>query len=259
VNSSNSKSLWSWTGYRVNAPALALAVLISIFPASVLATAPQIEHQERALRITLDPGHGGRDFGAQGPTGVLEKEVAINIARQLALKLESHYQITLTRSDDYRVDPYQRAAIANNAKSQLFISLHCGAGFMHATQGVSIYRYGSHKHTAPTKDPSPPPNVPSQAWDASQLRHKAESMKLATALKEQLEQIPGVEHCSVKSAPLPVLEGLDMPAILIEIGHITHPATEKKLSTTSHVEQLAEMIKAGIDRYMDEAISFNRP
>jgi N-acetylmuramoyl-L-alanine amidase len=257
VNSGNTKSLWSWASYRVNA--LALVVLIWIFPVSILPAAPPLENQERAIRITLDPGHGGRDFGAQGPTGVLEKDIAIHIARQLALKLETHYHITLTRSDDYHVDLHQRAAIANHAKSQLFISLHCGAGFMHATQGVGIYRYGSYKHTARAKDPSSPPNMPSQTWDASQLRHKAESMKLATALKEQLEQMPGVEHCSVKSAPLTVLEGLDMPAVLVEIGHITHPATEKKLSTASHVEQLTEMIKAGIDRYLNESISFNRP
>lgn len=257
MNSGNTKSPWQWAGYRVKA--LTLAAVISILPACITPAAAPLENQERAIGITLDPGHGGRDFGAQGPTGVLEKDIAINVARQLTLKLETHYHITLTRSDDYQVDLLQRAAIANHAKSRLFISLHCGAGFMHATQGVSIYRYGSYKHTTFAEAPSTPPDAPSQAWDASQLRHRAESMKLATALKDQLEQIPGVEHCNVKSAPLTVLEGLDMPAVLIEIGHITHPATEKKLSTAVYVEQLAEMIKQGIDGYLNAAIRSNKP
>jgi N-acetylmuramoyl-L-alanine amidase len=257
VNSGNAKSLRPWAGYRVKA--LALAALIWIFPAGITPAAAPFEYQDRAMGIAIDPGHGGRDSGAKGPTGVLEKDIAINIARQLALKLETRYTITLTRSDDYQVDLLQRAAIANHAKSRLFISLHCGAGFMHATEGVNIYRYGSRKHNTLTEDPSTPPDAPSQAWDASQLRHSAESMKLATALKDQLEQIPGVAHCNVKSAPLTVLEGLDMPAVLIEIGHITHPATEKKLSTASYVEQLADMIKAGVDGYLNAAVTSKRP
>lgn len=222
------------------------------------AAAP-FEHQDRAMGIAIDPGHGGRDSGARGPTGVLEKDIAMNVARQLALKLETRYPITLTRSDDYQVDLYQRAAIANHAKSRLFISLHCGAGFMHATEGVNIYRYGLRKHNALAENPSTPPDAPTQAWDASQQRHRAESMKLAMALKDQLEQIPGVAHCDVKSAPLTVLEGLDMPAVLIEIGHITHPATEKKLSAAAYIEQLADLIKAGVDGYLNAATASNQP
>jgi N-acetylmuramoyl-L-alanine amidase len=201
--------------------------------------------------VAIDPGHGGQDRGARGPTGLLEKTVVLELARQLALELEADYRVVLTRSGDYAVDPDQRAAIANHAKADLMISLHTGAGFQHTARGRAIYYYAGINGNSPAhKEKTPAGAQP--FWDQVQIRHTSASQALADIMKAQLETTAVGVGCKIQGAPLVVLQGADMPAVLIELGHITHPDTEKALATPQGMALLVKAISQGVHRYMDQ-------
>lgn len=199
--------------------------------------------------VVLDPGHGGRDLGARGPTGLQEKRVTLELAHKLALRLESRYSVRLTRSDDYDVELHQRAATANEAKADLLISLHTGAGFVHATQGLAAYYYQTGKPGTESIAEGAAVAEPRQ-WKHLQQRYAAASKALAIHVQRALEAMPHRPSCHVLGAPLAVLHGADMPAILIEVGHITHSATEKLLSQPHGLDTLVNAIVQGVERFL---------
>jgi N-acetylmuramoyl-L-alanine amidase len=240
--------------------ALSLRVLTGLLSAALLtitawtasAQAPLLLPKQTP-RIALDPGHGGKDAGARGPTGLLEKDVCLTLARNLALRLESRFRVILTRSDDYLVELQQRTAIANQAAADLLVSLHTGAAYLHTTRGIDIYYYSDAGRTSPMDDTDRlvPADDPRQ-WSRTQLRHQAASLALAAALKKRLDQDPDATPCSIRGAPLAVLEGADMPAVLIEIGQITRPATEARLAALQDGGWLAGPIVDGIQDFLRE-------
>jgi N-acetylmuramoyl-L-alanine amidase len=197
--------------------------------------------------VVLDPGHGGKDLGAKGPTSGVEKEICLAVARALARQLETTHQVILTRSDDYDVDLRNRTAVANHHQADLFISLHCGAGFLHTATGMAVYAYkpALAYDTTAIGQGSPNPN----RWDQSQLPHLASSRQLAMQMQKTLKNIMGIEKVWLRQVPLLVLQGATMPAIVIEIGHITHPATEKNLLSPQWQQQLAKAIGVAIEQY----------
>lgn len=214
-------------------------------------SAPLLPFPDADAIIALDPGHGGRNQGARGPTGLREKRVSLELAHKLALRLESRYRVRLTRSDDYNVELHQRAAYANQAKADLFISLHTGAGFYHATQGMSVYYYQPGKPTTDSVIEKATEAEPVQ-WKHLQQRYAAASKALAIKIQRALEAMPQRPSCQVLGAPLAVLQGADMPAVLIEVGHITHPATEKLLSQSQGLDALVQAIDQGIEQFLME-------
>jgi N-acetylmuramoyl-L-alanine amidase len=244
--------------WRILIGLLSGAVLMAAL-SPVSAQAPLLFPQQTP-HVALDPGHGGKDLGARGPTGLLEKDACLALARNLALRLESHYRVILTRSDDYQVELKQRAAIANQADADLLVSLHTGAGYLHATRGIAIYYYADAARTALIDDMDHlvPADDPQQ-WNRTQQRHQPASLALATALKKRLDRVPDSPGCSIHGAPLAVLEGADMPAVLIEIGHITHPATETRLAALQDGGWLAGPIVDGIQDFLAEHTGSREP
>lgn len=214
-------------------------------------SAPPLLFDDTDAIVALDPGHGGHDRGARGPTGLLEKRVTLELAHKLALRLESRYLVRLTRSDDYDVELHQRAATANHSKADLFISLHTGAGFVHAPQGLSVYYYKSGRPGAESITEKATVAEPRQ-WKHLQQRYAAASKTLATHMQHAFAAMPQRPSCQVLGAPLAVLQGADMPAVLIEVGQITHPATEKLLSQSHGLNVLVNAIDQGIERFLME-------
>ena len=208
--------------------------------------------------IALDPGHGGDDTGATGPTGLLEKNVCLELARALALQLETRYQVTLTRSDDYHVQLRQRTAIANQAGADLYISLHTGAGFLHAARGTVIYYHAPDRKTPQRPTDNSPATQKPLPWRQVQLRHHASSQALANALKPHLEKLPEIQDVRVVDTPLAPLEGADMPAVLIELGHITNPATEQRMASAEGIAALARALGTGLEAYIQSQASESR-
>jgi N-acetylmuramoyl-L-alanine amidase len=237
------------TSIPISAISIYLAALALIFWVSAAIASPPLLFPERLPRIAIDPGHGGTDSGAKGPTGKLEKTISLELARQLTLKLEARCKVILTRSDDYSLAHRQRSAIANQAKADIFVAIHTGAAFLHGTNAITIYYFNPAKSADNVSADTIRANDMNR-WERAQFQHKTATLNLAAALKNSLGKIEGAGGCKVRSAPLAVLEGANMPAILIEVGHITHPAGEKNLSSPQGIELLSSAIEKGIVAYL---------
>lgn len=206
--------------------------------------------------IVIDPGHGGSDFGARGPDGATEKAVALNLARFLATELEGDYRVVMTRTDDYQVDLATRTAAANHHKADLFISIHTGGSFVHSTTGILIFHYHDFtekpqvrgRSTSNRGQDNDAPNL----WDRVQSRYLEKSQILARIINTRLSGLSVIAESRVQGAPLAVLQGADMPAVLIEIGFLTNPAAEKNFRDQHYLTDLATALSRGIDDYFEQ-------
>lgn len=205
--------------------------------------------------IAIDPGHGGDESGAKGPNGTTEKAVTLRLAKILAAELQREYRVVLTRTDDNQVDLEMRTALANHNKADLLISLHTGGSFVHSTSGILIFHYQdlaevSRKRSENTRIREQDQNRPI-LWDRVQDRYLEKSRVLAGLIDTRLNSLEVVTESRVQGAPLRVLQGANMPAIIIETGYITNPTEEKKLNDQRYLTDLASAIHQGIDEYFE--------
>jgi N-acetylmuramoyl-L-alanine amidase len=233
-----------------------ILVMIALFAGWVkLSYAVENKSTSASIRtIVIDAGHGGYDEGAQGPAGSKEKELTLKLAQILAKELKPEYSVFLTRNGDYQVDLTRRASVANHHRGDMFISIHTGGGSRYQMDAWLIYYY---KKTDSSEGGMRPEAVPQDnvndlrlKWDRVQLRHQKESRSLAGCMKTQLAANPKIREVTVSTASLRVLEGLDMPAIIIETGYLTNPKTEKQLNDIDFLTDLAKNIKKGVDIYL---------
>jgi N-acetylmuramoyl-L-alanine amidase len=252
-------------GYKPIPYKLHMVIIILIFMilahfAIAEAKSNKLDFQIQEKTIVLDPGHGGYDKGAEGPDGTFEKNVTMEFARVLALELEKTYKVILTRTDDYWVDIPNRTATANHLNADMLISIHTGGSFLHQASGMSLYYYEKSSTPALTletesMEESKNSNV-NEPWSNIQSRHQNSSKVLAERILNSIKEKVGenVEYSAdIQGAPLMVLEGADMPAVLIEIGYITNPKEEKSLNDIVDLTFLAQKIKKGIDDFFEKA------
>jgi N-acetylmuramoyl-L-alanine amidase len=203
--------------------------------------------------IVLDPGHGGHDNGAKGPEGTFEKNVTLTLARGIMIELGNRYKVSLTRTDDYWLDIPSRTATANHLEADLFISIHSGGSFLHQASGISLYYFKDISVPALTFESDiskPMKSINNQIpWDNIQIRHKTTSKALAKMIQNQINTQTIFIKSEVEGAPLMVLKGADMPAILLEAGYITNPAQEKALLDSSVLSNIAQAVAMGIDDF----------
>ncbi len=203
--------------------------------------------------IVLDPGHGGHDLGAVGPSGLAEKDVTLSVARKIKEILFGAYEVHLTRNDDYNIDIEDRTAAANHYHADIFVSIHAGGGFRHQARGVVIFHH-SHSTAAGSKPPQQQRDsretyekpVP---WDYIQGVYTVKNQVLAKLVHRHLIAKLSTVDRGVRKAPCLVLRGADMPAILVEIGHLSHPSDEKELKKANVISAVAEAICKGIEDY----------
>jgi N-acetylmuramoyl-L-alanine amidase len=223
--------------------------------AAANAASDQLPLSAQKKIIVLDPGHGGYDNGAKGPDGTLEKNATLAFARVLAEALNKTYDVVLTRTDDYWVDLLTRTATANHLNADLFISIHTGGSFLHQAGGISLYYF--EKASTPPFRPDTDSmetikrNTQHTPWSEIQIRHQDASKTLAELILKRINETPQFK-ADVQGAPLVVLEGADMPAILIEIGYITNPIDEKSLNDISSLTDIADRVKSGIDDFFEK-------
>lgn len=206
--------------------------------------------------IVIDPGHGGYDTGARGPDGMFEKTVTMAIARILASELSNTYQVTLTRTDDYWVDILTRTSMANHLNADMFISIHTGGSFLHQASGISLYYYKKESDTTLMRNEDSSQRFKTinskESWSDIQNRHQKSSKVLAEILLNRINE-PAQYKTEIQGVPLMVLEGADMPAVLIEVGYITNPADEKMLKDINMLSDIAQKIKRGVDDFFEKA------
>ena len=213
--------------------------------------------------IAIDPGHGGNDEGVKGAAGAKEKDVALTVARRLKAAIEGRLgiRVLLTRDDDRNVAIDERAAIANNNKADLFISLHANASRRPATSGATILSAGFEEDAAKAAASGGADRVPTFGgglrdielvlWDFAQTRHLDESIAFATVLEQQFhDRVPTSAHATER-APLRVLESANMPAVLVEMGFLTNAQQEKLLVSDAFQNAFVQSVYEAVVKYRD--------
>jgi N-acetylmuramoyl-L-alanine amidase len=213
--------------------------------------------------IVIDAGHGGDDVGVKGTQGTLEKNVTLSVARRLKASLEARLgvRVLLTREGDQAVAPDQRAAVANNNKADLFISLHANASLRPGVSGAEVFYlnlegYGDQGQRASQATAEALPvlgggsrEIEITPWEMAQARYINQSATFAKAIEAALRERVPMSPRAVQQAPFRVLVGANMPAVLVEMGFLTNARQEQQLASDDHQNVLVQALVEGILRY----------
>jgi N-acetylmuramoyl-L-alanine amidase len=225
-----------------------------------------------AFTVVLDPGHGGERDGALAPTGEKEKDLVLAISRRIAQRVKkAGGRAVFTRTGDISVPLPNRAAIATAIRADLFVSVHLNsmptAELRRQTQGIETYFLSAdatdtHASAVAAREnadrlagePEPDPADPvagilSDLEDADALQS---SSRLAYAIHDQLVAKLGAEDRGVKQAPFYVLAGARMPAVLLEVGFISHEDERGRLRTREYQDRIADAVAEGIRIFRTE-------
>lgn len=218
-------------------------------------------------RIVIDPGHGGKDPGATGEGGVTEKSLVLSVSKTLADMLEKKgYTVHLTRYDDTFIELKDRTSFANKKNADLFISVHANAidvkrSDLDKFQGIETYflspaRSERAKKAAEKENGVAMMNEVSKQTFLNFLNHEKiiASNKLAIDIQRGLLSYARSKHKEtvdggVKEAPFWVLVGAQMPAVLVELGYLTHDTDLARLKDERYRALLAKGIMEGIEAY----------
>jgi N-acetylmuramoyl-L-alanine amidase len=220
-------------------------------------------------RIVVDPGHGGKDFGAPGfIPGVHEKDVVLDIAKRVARKIreEMNLEAILTRSDDRYLTLEERTAFANTRGADLFVSIHTNASRDPRAYGTETYflnlatddesiRVAAMENATSTKNISDLHSILNDLLKNAKIN---ESSRLAEMVQSSLVRnlnrrgYDRVKDKGVKQAPFYVLLGARMPSILVETAFISNREECRLLTTASYQEHLADSVVQGLRNYIRE-------
>ena len=217
-------------------------------------------------KIIIDPGHGGKDYGAPGYIkGVHEKNIVLSIAKRLAKEVKEKIgcEVIMTRSKDEYLTLEERTALANTHNADLFISIHTNAARDQRAYGIETYflNLATDEESilvAARENATSKKNISDIQTILNELMQNAkiyESSKLANMVQDTLvdhlkSQYSNIKSKGVKQAPFYVLLGAQMPSILIETSFISNAKECKRLSSDSYQEHLCEGIVKGIQKYI---------
>ena len=224
-------------------------------------------HRKAGFTVVIDPGHGGEEEGAHGPSGLKEKDVTLDVARRLKNRLagDRDTAVILTRDDDRRVALDDRTAVANHAGADLFVSIHANSSRRDSARGSETY-FLSYQATDDEsravaalenntlqleKGVSGQNGLNLVLWDLAQSAFLKESSDLAEAIQDRLNDTLGVRNRGIKQAPFRVLMGATMPAVLVEIAFISSPDEEKRLRDAAFKDRIADAIVESIRRFRE--------
>ena len=215
-------------------------------------------------RVVLDPGHGGHDQGTVGPTGLMEKDLVLDVALRLGKLIESRMgsEVVYTRTDDTFIPLEGRTALANEKKADLFLSIHANSSPYPRIGGVESY----YLNLTNSKDSLEVAARENAASDKSifELRDLIQKITLQDKAEESKEFAgrvqaslfafaahynPGIKNRGVKKAPFVVLIGASTPSVLAEIGFLSNAKEEALLKKPEHRQRLAEALYRGVSRY----------
>jgi len=223
---------------------------------------------ERLIVVALDPGHGGEDPGAIGPTGLREKDVVLSVARDLRERINErpNMRALMTRDDDFFVPLHERVRKARRVQADLFISIHADAFIRPHARGASVFalsesgatsveaRWMASKENAAdlvggvnikAKDAA----VTRALLDMSTSAQIKDSLKLGAEVLGRIGRVGRLHKAQVEQAGFAVLKAPDVPSILVETAFISNPDEEKLLRDPRYRKRLVDALMDGIDRY----------
>ena len=242
----------------VQPPAETTAVPPAAAPPAAAPAAPPVFSASRSplQTIVIDPGHGGDDAGVRGAGGAQEKVLTLEVARRLRALIEMRLgiRVVLTRGEDRTVTLDERAAIANNSKADLFLSLHLNFAPAGTVAGAEVYyarldREGEDARRAAEGEGVELPvlggttrSIDVIQWDLAQARHVDASAVLAGMLEQALRAQVPMSPRPRREAPLRVLTGVNMPAALVEMAYLSNANQERVAQTEAYQSSAAQAI-----------------
>ncbi len=223
---------------------------------------------KRLMMVAIDPGHGGEDPGAIGPSGLFEKTVVLSIALKMRDRINATpgMRAMLTRDGDFFVPLHERVRKARGVEADLFISIHADAFLDPQAHGASVFvlsergasstaaRWMAQRENASdlvggvnVKDKDA--HVMQTMLDMSTTAQIQDSMKLGRVVLGHLGKVGKLHKAHVEQAGFAVLKAPDVPSILVETGFISNPQEENQLQDDTYQDQLADALMTGIKRY----------
>ena len=223
---------------------------------------------DRLIVVAIDPGHGGEDPGAIGPSGLREKDVVLAVALQLRDRINAQpgMRAMLTRDADFFVPLHERVRKARRVQADLFVSIHADAFVTPQARGASVFalsqngassaqaRWMADKENAAdlvggvnikAKDQT----VMRTLLDMSTTAQIKDSMKLGGEVLGQIGKVGKLHKAQVEQAGFAVLKAPDVPSILVETAFISNPDEEAKLRDPAYQARLVQALTSGIARY----------
>ena len=231
-----------------------------------------------AVKVVIDPGHGGKDPGAIGCFGVKEKQVNLVISQELRRILRSkNIDVVMTREDDTFLSLDERPAIANREQADIFISIHANAARSQKAHGFETFYVedrGPYSTIArglmAARLANPPPKAlgceavlgsvaKAIVFSALMEEYRLESYELAKAIQSSLGGRLSTEDRGTKTNhPLRVLRKSHCPGVLVEVGFLTHPPTARRMQSDAHLRQIADSLADGIMVFVQQSSATRR-
>jgi len=222
-------------------------------------------------RVVIDPGHGGHDQGTEGPHGLLEKELVLDVSQRVGKLIEDRLgaEVIYTRTDDTFIPLEGRTALANDKKADLFLSIHANSSSFPRIAGMETY-YLNFNPSKEALDVAARENATSQK-SIFDLQDMVQEITLHDKVEESREfagrvqtalygfsahNFPTLKNRGVKKAPFVVLIGAKMPSVLAEIGFLSNAREEALLKKSDYRQKLAEALYRGISRYAETLSHF---
>lgn len=219
--------------------------------------------------VVIDPGHGGLETGARGQSGTQEKEVALDISLKLERIIQRNltFHVVMTRDKDVDLSLENRAAIANNNKAFLFISIHVNSSYRGEARGPETYflslnatdeearrlaylennsREFEESIAAADED-----DILMILWDMAQAAYLKQSSELAESIQKELNDLLGTRNRGIKQAPFKVLTGVACAAVLVEVAFLSNPDEEKRLTNEDFQTRVAQAIYRGLINFLN--------
>jgi len=228
--------------------------------------------------VVLDPGHGGVEHGAVGPSGLMEKDVTLALARRLKRELERggrRISVVLTRDEDRLVGLDERTAVANHNRAELFVSIHVNASPRAEAHGAETYYLSTDATDGDASLLAEKENLAQGGkradekvaegsldlvlWDLAQNQYLAESSALAESVQSQLNVLTGTRNRGVRQAPFRVLMGATMPAVLVEVGFISNREEEERLRSATYQAQVVGALAAAVEEFLANLERYTAP
>lgn len=218
--------------------------------------------------IIIDAGHGGKDPGAIGPSGVQEKTMNLDMAQRLKKLINAGYKnidVIMTRDKDKFVSLSERTQLANKYPNAIFLSIHCNASKNKSSKGFETYFLSNAKTdweraVEARENSSLTFDLPDDErkgldfilWDLAQNEFLTASSRLAEFIQTEYEVKYKAENRGLKQAGFYVLKGNYMPAVLIETAFLSNKDEEKKLKSKDFRQEIAQLIYNGLSKYLKE-------
>lgn len=240
---------------------------------SVPVTSPPPSGRTRSgdIIVAIDAGHGGEDPGASGPNGLREKQVVLQIAREVKRQIDSEkgFRAELVRTGDYFIPLRKRTEIARRKNADLFVSIHADAAPSRSASGASVYALSSRGATSETarwladtenrsdliggvggvslgdKDQM----LAGVLLDLSMTATLTASLNVGQDVMIRMGKVTRLHKRKVEQAGFMVLKSPDIPSILVETGFISNPAESRKLASVAHQKALAVAVKEGVKNF----------